>query len=113
MPSEEELFGLTYESVMRLRKGVLDGKLDPNGTIDAILKGVQHVMTNNIVVPAFTLFSSERWADFIDVMIPAAAQTFKDECVRILIEEVEVSGEGEDEDGDAADDDATGDASAS
>ena len=108
-PTEEELFGLTYESVMRLRKGIADGKLDPNGTIDAILKGVQHVMANNIVVPAFTLFSSERWADFIDVMIPAAPQAFKDECVRILIEEVEVS-DGDDDagDDDAADDGATG-----
>jgi len=112
-PTEEELFGLTYESVMRLRKGVADGKLDPNGTIDAILKGVQHVMANNIVVPAFTLFSSERWADFIDVMIPTAPQAFKDECVRILIEEVEVS-DGDDDDGDDDDDDGDdGDASAS
>lgn len=102
-PSEEDLFGVAYESVMRLRKGVADGKLDPSATIDAILKGVQHVIANNIQVHAFTLFTSERWADFIDVMIPTAPQAFKDECVRILLEEVEI-GSGEDDD-DAANDD--------
>jgi hypothetical protein len=94
-PSEEELFGVAYESVMRLRKGVADGKLNPEQTIDAILKGVQHVVANNIEVHAFTLFTSERWADFIDVMLPTAPQEFRNECVRILIEEVDVGGEEE------------------
>lgn len=88
-PTEEEMFGMALESVHRLRRGVAAGTLTPSETIDAILKGVEHVVTNQIVIPAFVLFQQERWADFVDVMLPAAPQDFKTECVRILIEEVE------------------------
>lgn len=88
-PSEEEVFGITLESVHRLRRGVAEGKLDPSQTIDAILKGVEHVLTNGLVIPAFALFQQERWADFVDLMLPQATTEFKTECVRILIEEVE------------------------
>jgi len=90
-PTEEEMFGLALESVHRLRRGVAEGKLNPSETIDAILKGVEHVVTNQLVIPAFVLFQQERWADFVDVMLPAAPSDFKHECVRILIEEVEPS----------------------
>jgi hypothetical protein len=46
-------------------------------------------------VPAFHLYAEERWADFIDVLIPQAPIPFKDECVRILVEETEPDkGEG-------------------
>jgi len=88
-PSEEEVFGIALESVHRLRRGIAEGKLTPDKTIDAILQGAQHVMTNQLVIPAFALFQEERWADFIDLMIPAAPADFKTECVRILTEDVE------------------------
>lgn len=90
-PTEEEVFGMALESVHRLRKGVAEGTLTPDKTIDAILKGVEHVINNNLVIPAFVLFQQERWADFIDLMLPptVASQQFRDECVRILIHEVE------------------------
>jgi len=97
-PTEEEMFGLALESVRRLRTGVAEGKLDPSKAIDAILQGVEHVTKNQLQIPAFTLFESERYADFIDCLLPDVPQTFKDECVRILIEEVEVTDEAEDED---------------
>jgi hypothetical protein len=90
-PSEEEVFGVALESVLRLRRGVADGKLTPDKVIDAVLQGVEHVVTNNIVIPAFVLFQQERWADFIDIMLPEAPQDFRAECVRIMIEEVEVA----------------------
>jgi hypothetical protein len=101
-PSEEEVFGVALESVLRLRRGVAEGKLTPDKTIDAVLQGVEHVVTNNIIVPAFVLFQQERWADFIDIMLPEASADFKVECVRILMEEVEVSPDGSDADGEPA-----------
>lgn len=89
-PTEEEMFGIALESVQRLRRGVAEGKLTPDKVIDAILQGVEHVVSNQLVIPAFVLFQQERWADFIDVMLPKAPSDFRQECVRILIEEVEV-----------------------
>ena len=94
-PSEEEVFGMALESVLRLRRGVAEGKLTPDKTVDAILQGVEHVVSNNLVIPAFALFQQERWADFIDLMLPEAPQDFRIECVRILLEEVEVAEPGE------------------
>jgi hypothetical protein len=88
-PSEEEVFGMALESVHRLRRGVAAGTLTPEKTVDAILQGVQHVVANNLVIPAFVLFQQERWADFIDVMLPAAQTDFKHECVRIMTEDLE------------------------
>ena len=89
-PSEEDMFGVALESVQRLRRGVAEGKLTPDKVIDAILQGVEHVVSNQLVIPAFVLFQQERWADFIDVMLPKAPSEFRQECARILIEEVEV-----------------------
>jgi len=88
-PTEEEVFGVALESVHRLRRGIAEGKLTPDKCIDAILQGAQHVVANQLVIPAFALFQQERWADFIDLMIPAAPADFKTECVRILTEDIE------------------------
>lgn len=100
-PTEEEMFGVALESVRRLRKGVEEGKLNPEQAVDAILQGVEYVTANQLTIPAFTLFQQERWADFIDVLLPDAPQEFKTECVRILTEEVEVV-EGDESDEDEA-----------
>jgi hypothetical protein len=89
-PTEEEMFGIAADSVKRLRKGVADGELDPEKAIDAILKGVEYAVQNHSTIPAFLLFQEERWADFIDVLLPNAPQAFKDECIRIIVEEIEV-----------------------
>lgn len=102
-PSEEQVFGIALESVNKLRAAVSAGKLTPNKTIDHILEGVEHVVSRNLVIPAFVLFQQERWADFIDIMLPNAPQDFKTECVRILIEEVEVDdGSGKTDSGSTA-----------
>jgi hypothetical protein len=106
-PSEEEVFGMALESVHRLRRGVAAGTLTPEKTVDAILQGVQHVVSNNLVIPAFVLFQQERWADFIDVMLPNAPTDFKHECVRIMTEDLEP------DDGTAPPDDDAPDADAS
>jgi len=89
-PSEQEIFGPTFPSVQRLRKGVNDGQLTPEQAVDAILQGVEYVDKNQLLVPAFVLFAEERWADFIDVLIPEAPIQYRAECVRIMVEEVEL-----------------------
>ena len=97
-PSEAERFGKAYESVLKLRKSVKEGKLTPAQTIDAILKAIDFVQSNNekhpaghpdhIIVPVFVLYVEERWADFIDQLLPGVPIPFKDECVRIMRHEL-------------------------
>lgn len=125
--TEDQLFGVAWESVKRLRLGVhtfleslianpprLDDKGNPVGlapvqAVDAILQGVNYLSANNIAVPAFELFAQERFADFIDLLIPNATQPYRDECVQILTHDVDVNAaegdDGEDEeDGEAEED---------
>lgn len=127
--TDQDMFGIALESVTRLRLGVkafldanngdiavadpvkdAEGKivgLTPDGAIDAILQGVNYVTEHNIVVPVFTLFQTQRFADFIDVMLPTVEgipQAYRDECVRILSTEVDVDAAPGDDDVEVEDD---------
>ena len=94
-----------------------DGKpigMSAEDAIDAVLKGVNYVVQNNVEVPVFVLFQQGRFADFMDCMLPIAdfPQWFRDECVRILTTDLEVaevkgsgSGSGDAGDGTEVDDD--------
>jgi hypothetical protein len=88
-PSEEEMFGVTWEEVKKLRASIAANNFTPEVAVDAILKGANYVAMHSLVVPAFTLFTDQRWADFVDILLPAAPPEFRQECVRILLEEVE------------------------
>jgi hypothetical protein len=108
--TDEEWFGVALESVTRLRAGVThflenislgeeaeigeDGEpvgLNPDKAIDALLKGVNYVSAHNLYVRAFEeLFKQGMFADLIDVCLPEATQPFRDHCVKILTDEVEV-----------------------
>lgn len=83
-PSDQALFGMTLPAVYNLRKWVTDGTHDPGQIVDKMLEGVDYVKKNGLRVPAFELFENERWADFVDALIPAAPEEFKIEVVRIL-----------------------------
>ena len=113
--TDEEWFGVALESVTHLRtgvktflsnlakiqageeEGVLDEEgnvigLEPNAAIDAILKGINYVSVNGMMIPAFEeLFKQGRYAEFLDVLLPGVHQKYKDDCVKILTEEVDVS----------------------
>ena len=84
-----KMFGPAWESIQKLRLGVSNG-LTPSEAVDAILQGVQVVVENNLQIPAFKLFDDERFADLIDILFPQVEQAFKDECVRILHDEVDM-----------------------
>mgnify|MGYP001589059978 CR=1 FL=1 len=110
--SEEELFQIpqVLESVRHLRKGAatwlkslamdpprMDPKnpkeplgLSPSQAVDGILQGVNYLAVNHVEVPAFELFKQARYADFVDILLPNATQPYRDECVRILMEEVDM-----------------------
>jgi hypothetical protein len=88
-PTEEEIFGMALPSVQRLRVGVAEGKLEPEQAIDAILKGVEQISIQQLNIPAFSLFEEDRYADFIDILLPNAPGDYKAECVRILAEDIE------------------------
>lgn len=103
---ELDVFGAAYEDVKRLQKGVLDGHLNPEQVINALLQGVAIVQSQNMNVPAFELLAQERFADLIDLMIPQATVEFRQECVDILLKKLDIAeddDDDEDENGDSND----------
>jgi hypothetical protein len=122
---------VVIESVSRLRKGVRayvesKGKKDPKTkkhiglkpeeAANAILQGVTAVHQNKISVPAFSLFTEQRFADMSDLLLVGSPQSYRDEVAQILraralgeVPDVAEPAEPElraaDSDGDDADDD--------
>jgi hypothetical protein len=100
-PTDEQFFGgipELIEAVGHLRDGVESGNLDPEKAVKVMLIGAGQVRAAKINCAAFQIFDDERWADFIDIMLPKASHEFQEACVNILAKEV--SGEGGDEDED-------------
>jgi hypothetical protein len=87
-PTDEDLFGPTLTSIKNLRTAVAEGKCDPSQAVDLILQGADKLAELKIMVPAYKLFIDKCYADFIDVLLPAASNDYKVECVRILIHDV-------------------------
>jgi hypothetical protein len=127
--SEEQMFGLALESTRKLRVAVKeyltangdklipedarvkgsDGKtigMSADEAVDALLKGVNYVIANNVQVPIFALFQQGRFADFMDCVFPPSEfpQWLRDECVRILSTDLEVADVNSNGSGDAASD---------
>jgi hypothetical protein len=67
--------------------------------VGAILQGIAASQQQEMHIPAFTLFLEGRFADLMDVLLPAATQEFRDACVQLLYQQFsEDTDEGDDED---------------
>lgn len=58
----------------------------------------------NPTARTLTLFGERRWVEFVDALLPDAPPEFRQECVRILTEDVEKTSDDETRDGEAASD---------
>lgn len=82
---DQQNFGVALSSVERLRKGVRDGKLDAAKAAFAIVQGVDQVAKAKAVVPAFGLWIEGRIAELVDLMLPDAKPSFREEVVGAIL----------------------------
>lgn len=90
---------LVIQSVSRLRKGARDwvltkGKIDPKTkkhagltpieAANAILQGVAAVHQNQIAVPAFALFTEQRFPDMADLLLSGSPAAYRDAVAQEL-----------------------------
>jgi type II secretory pathway pseudopilin PulG len=95
----EKLRGAVNDFINGLRDGKTDG-LQPDQAVQFIVMGINTALGRNIDIKAFSLlFQEERYADFLDVLLPDAPQSYRDDCVKGLIEIVSDSDEEDEEDG--------------
>ena len=97
-----EWFGPLLVEVLQLREGVnhyieslklerIDKQGDPEGiSVDQAAAGVVQAMTivaqQGVPVPAMVdLLNQQRYADFMDVLLPGAPQTYRDDVVQSVI----------------------------
>lgn len=123
--TDEEWFGQALGYVTQLREEVnafldglkqdpprmtdADGKpigLPPDQAVDMLLRAVNYTIAQNEHIVAIDdLFMEKRFAELMDVLLPDAPQTYRDDCVNLLNTVAENS-DGDDEDDE---DDETGD----
>jgi hypothetical protein len=103
--TDTEWFGPIAGNVDELRTGVnefmislksepfrldKDGKpvgVSPEQTVFAVLQATQQLMQMNMPIPALVdLLFQHRHADFVDVLIPDAPQTYRDDVVKLLVD---------------------------
>lgn len=126
--TDEEWFGPALGHVQRLRQGVNeflislasihdDGKgnvivdpkritpegnligVDPDNCVEMIMRAVNIVLGEQLNVRAFDeLFMQQRYADFLEVLIPDAPEQYQSDCVKALAEiEAQHSSEEDDD----------------
>jgi hypothetical protein len=114
--TDAEWFDPALADVERLRDavstfiaGLAEGKkigLSPEEAVQFIAQGINHAVAMKVDVKAFTvLFQSERYAEFMDVLLPDAPQSYRDDCVKLIIEMVADSDDEDDDDVDDGDED--------
>jgi len=100
LPEVEQLreeaakFIASCEAVRDGKAQEIEGASPEQATV-GVLVAVQHVMQHQVAIPAMMeLLFEERFADFVDVLVPNVPQTYRDELTQTLIAQVErMSGE--------------------
>ncbi len=98
-------FGGAYERVVELRKAVTEyidatkerpfkrndqGKIigaSPKESAGFVMQAAHYIIGNKIdldTLPAFRLFMQEQYADLLDLLLPNAPQTYRDDVVKCL-----------------------------
>lgn len=129
--TDMEWFGPIISEVEILREGVnhfiescgvVPPRLNPKGEIDGIsplnaamgvMQAVQLVMAKQIPIPVMIdLLFQDRFADFVDVLVPDAPQNYRDDLTQILVAQTNALKAGakgaEDDEGDEDDEDDDG-----
>jgi hypothetical protein len=83
---EQELFGDALSSVERLRKGVASEQITPEQAANAIVQGIDYYLKKEEVIPAFALWQQREIGKFVDILIPDAPPSFKDQMAGHLFE---------------------------
>jgi hypothetical protein len=87
---EQTLFGEAHDQVMQLRAAIATGRVRPTQVADAILQAVNHFASNGGEMPrVFSLWQEQRFADFVDALIPSAPYKFREEAAGELIRRLE------------------------
>jgi ribosomal protein S10 len=83
---EQDLFGEALSSVQRLRKGVELSQITPEQGAAAILQGIDHFAKKGEPIKAFALWQQNELAKLVDILIPDAMPSFKDQMAGHLFE---------------------------
>lgn len=82
---EKELFGPAHDAIMRLRKGVAANTIAPIQTAAAILQAIDHFVAKGEIPAVFDLYREQRFADFVDALIPDASHSYREEATVALL----------------------------
>jgi hypothetical protein len=85
LPGDEERLSFALPDIERVRERVARNGLTASETVDQLVEVMSYNFTWSRHLPAvFVLFVEQRWADFIDAVLPQATDEFKVELVSII-----------------------------
>lgn len=76
-------------AIDNLRKGAIEGKLQPAEAAVAILQGVAAVSGAKITSPAFELFNDGKFLECVTGLLPDMPRVYRDKVVESLLAEIE------------------------
>lgn len=76
---ERRVFGVAYEAIMRLRRGVMTGQLSPEQSAVAIIRGAEHFRGQS--VPVFRYYEDRNYPPFVETLLPEAPPDYRREVV--------------------------------
>jgi hypothetical protein len=81
---EAQLFGLIWDNVQEVRQAVANGQVDPGQVGQAIVEAAVQIESAGVAVPVFELYRERRYADLMDLVLPAASSEFNAACVMVI-----------------------------
>jgi hypothetical protein len=83
-PKEADLFGPAYAYVLQLRDAVKRGDLGPDEVAQFIIKAAIELEEKQIIVPAYVALQEQRYADFMDLVLPGVPSEFQARAIVAL-----------------------------
>ena len=84
--AEAEMFGPALDSIKKMRMGVAGGLLNPEQCAMAIIQGIDEFVRRKARVPAFQLWSEGNLPRLLDLMLPDASTSYKEQMIEVVFE---------------------------
>jgi hypothetical protein len=92
--TEKELFGDALTAVRHLRSHVAQGKMQPVEVAGRIFQAIQHFTNQGDDMPkVFDLFKDQRFGDFVDVLLPSAPASFRQQVGDAIVAGLQTMGQ--------------------
>jgi len=90
--TEQDVFGPAWENVQQLREAVTQGTISPDLVATFLIEAMMVIQKEGHEVPAFSLVLEQRYADLMELLMPAAPSEFMGQCIEMFVKKMDEFG---------------------